>query len=144
MRAVLDTSVLLATNVPELEGELPGVKNFRVTVREIGEDIVFLRKIVRGGADQSFGIQVARLAGRRDVRLFCCLLAGSDLKSAETGLAFRFKRLIGGFLQAPALTLQVARQLKPLRPVRRLLRVGAIVGQRRQRHQQQTAQEGNH
>ena len=47
----------------ELEGELPGVKNFRVTVREIGEDIVFLRKIVRGGADQSFGIQVARLAG---------------------------------------------------------------------------------
>ncbi len=47
----------------ELEGNLPGVKNFRVTVREIGEDIVFLRKIVRGGADQSFGIQVARLAG---------------------------------------------------------------------------------
>ncbi|MCE5189274.1 MAG: DNA mismatch repair protein MutS [Eubacteriales bacterium] len=47
----------------ELEGELPGVKNFRVTVREIGEDIVFLRKIVRGGADKSFGIQVARLAG---------------------------------------------------------------------------------
>ena len=47
----------------ELEGELSGVKNFRVTVREIGEDIVFLRKIVRGGADQSFGIQVARLAG---------------------------------------------------------------------------------
>ncbi|MEA4870494.1 MAG: DNA mismatch repair protein MutS [Christensenella sp.] len=47
----------------ELEGELPGVKNYRVTVREIGEDIVFLRKIVRGGADQSFGIQVARLAG---------------------------------------------------------------------------------
>ncbi|MDD4312031.1 MAG: DNA mismatch repair protein MutS [Eubacteriales bacterium] len=46
----------------ELEGELSGVKNFRVTVREIGEDIVFLRKIVRGGADQSFGIQVARLA----------------------------------------------------------------------------------
>ncbi len=47
----------------ELEGELSGVKNFRVTVREIGEDIVFLRKIVRGGADRSFGIQVARLAG---------------------------------------------------------------------------------
>jgi DNA mismatch repair protein MutS len=47
----------------ELEGELTGVKNFRVTVREIGEDIVFLRKIVRGGADKSFGVQVARLAG---------------------------------------------------------------------------------
>lgn len=47
----------------ELEGELTGVKNFRVTVREIGDDIVFLRKIVRGGADKSFGVQVARLAG---------------------------------------------------------------------------------
>jgi len=50
----------------ELEGELAGVKNFRVTVREIGDDIVFLRKIVRGGADKSFGIQVARLAGLPD------------------------------------------------------------------------------
>ena len=47
----------------ELEGELPGVKNYHVTVKEIGEDIVFLRKIVRGGGDKSFGIQVARLAG---------------------------------------------------------------------------------
>ncbi len=50
----------------ELEGELPGVKNYRVTVKEIGEDIVFLRKIVRGGADKSFGVQVARLAGLPD------------------------------------------------------------------------------
>ena len=47
----------------ELEGKLPGVKNYRVTVKEIGDDIVFLRKIARGGADRSFGIQVARLAG---------------------------------------------------------------------------------
>ena len=47
----------------ELEGEIAGVKNYRVTVREIGDDIVFLRKIVRGGADKSFGVQVARLAG---------------------------------------------------------------------------------
>lgn len=47
----------------ELEGELDGVKNYRVTVREIGDDIVFLRKIARGGGDKSFGIQVARLAG---------------------------------------------------------------------------------
>ena len=47
----------------ELEGKLDGVKNYRITVKEIGEDIVFLRKIVRGGGDKSFGIQVARLAG---------------------------------------------------------------------------------
>ena len=47
----------------ELEGRLPGVKNYRVTVKELGDDIVFLRKIVRGGTDKSFGIQVARLAG---------------------------------------------------------------------------------
>ncbi|MDO4572170.1 MAG: DNA mismatch repair protein MutS, partial [Clostridia bacterium] len=47
----------------ELEGKLPGVKNYRVTVKEMGDDIVFLRKIVRGGGDKSFGIQVARLAG---------------------------------------------------------------------------------
>ncbi len=47
----------------ELEGKLPGVVNYRITVKEIGEDILFLRKIVRGSADKSFGIQVAKLAG---------------------------------------------------------------------------------
>jgi len=47
----------------ELEGRLPGVVNFRVSVKEHGEDIIFLRKIVRGGADKSFGVHVARLAG---------------------------------------------------------------------------------
>ncbi|MGI6175278.1 MAG: DNA mismatch repair protein MutS [Christensenellales bacterium] len=47
----------------ELEGHLPGVKNYRISVKEVGETIVFLRKIVRGSADKSFGIQVARLAG---------------------------------------------------------------------------------
>ena len=47
----------------ELEGRLSGVKNYRISVKEIGEDILFLRKIVRGSADKSFGVQVARLAG---------------------------------------------------------------------------------
>jgi DNA mismatch repair protein MutS len=47
----------------ELEGMLPGVKNFSMAVREKGDDIVFLRKLVPGGADRSYGIQVARLAG---------------------------------------------------------------------------------
>lgn len=47
----------------ELEGRLDGVVNFRITVKEHGEDIIFLRRIERGGADKSFGIHVARLAG---------------------------------------------------------------------------------
>ncbi len=47
----------------ELEITRPGVKNFNVAVREWNDQIIFLRKIVRGGADKSYGIQVARLAG---------------------------------------------------------------------------------
>ena len=47
----------------ELEGKIEGVKNYKVTVRETAAGIVFLRKIVRGGANKSFGIEVAKLAG---------------------------------------------------------------------------------
>ncbi len=47
----------------ELEGQLQGVVNFRITAKEMGEDVIFLRKIVRGGADRSYGVSVARLAG---------------------------------------------------------------------------------
>ncbi len=47
----------------ELEGKLAGVKNYCIAVSNHGQDIVFLRKILRGGADQSYGIDVARLAG---------------------------------------------------------------------------------
>ncbi|HWQ58097.1 MAG TPA: DNA mismatch repair protein MutS [Clostridia bacterium] len=47
----------------ELEGRLPGIKNYRISVKEVGDDIIFLRRIVRGSADKSFGVQVARLAG---------------------------------------------------------------------------------
>ncbi len=47
----------------ELEGKLDGVKNYKIGVREIGGTIVFLRKIVRGGASRSFGVEVASLAG---------------------------------------------------------------------------------
>ncbi len=50
----------------ELEGRIDGVKNYCVTVKEQGRDIVFLRKIARGGADRSYGIQVASLAGVPD------------------------------------------------------------------------------
>ncbi len=47
----------------ELEGRFKGVKNFCISVKESGDDIVFLHKIIRGGANQSYGIQVAKLAG---------------------------------------------------------------------------------
>ena len=47
----------------ELENELDGVKNYRIAVKKHGDDITFLRKIVRGGADDSYGIEVAALAG---------------------------------------------------------------------------------
>jgi DNA mismatch repair protein MutS len=47
----------------ELEDKMQGIKNYCVAVKEKGDDIIFLRKIIRGGADGSYGIQVARLAG---------------------------------------------------------------------------------
>jgi len=47
----------------ELEGSLPGVQNYCVSVREMGDEVIFLRKIVKGGADKSFGTYVAQLAG---------------------------------------------------------------------------------
>lgn len=63
---LLGAKTLFATHyheLTELEGTLPGVNNYCIAVKEQGEDIVFLRKIIRGGADKSYGIQVAKLAG---------------------------------------------------------------------------------
>lgn len=62
----LGAKTLFATHyheLTELEGQLPGVHNYCIAVKEQGDDIVFLRKIMRGGADRSYGIQVAKLAG---------------------------------------------------------------------------------
>ncbi|MBC8531215.1 DNA mismatch repair protein MutS [Gehongia tenuis] len=64
--SILGAKTLFATHyheLSELEGRLPGVQNYRICVQEVGEDIVFLRKIAKGGADRSFGIEVAKLAG---------------------------------------------------------------------------------
>jgi DNA mismatch repair protein MutS len=63
---LLGAKTLFATHyheLTELEGRLEGVNNYCIAVKEQGEDIVFLRKIVKGGADKSYGIQVAKLAG---------------------------------------------------------------------------------
>ena len=62
----LHAKTLFATHYHELvdlEGKLDGAKNYHVTVKERGEDIIFLRKIVPGGTDESYGIHVAKLAG---------------------------------------------------------------------------------
>jgi len=69
---LLGAKTLFATHyheLTELEGNLPGVNNYCIAVKEQGEDIIFLRKIIPGGADRSYGIQVARLAGVPDVVL---------------------------------------------------------------------------
>ncbi len=63
---LLGAKTLFATHyheLTELEGKLPGVNNYCIAVKEQGDDIVFLRKIIKGGADKSYGIQVAKLAG---------------------------------------------------------------------------------
>ena len=62
----IGAKTLFATHyheLSELEGSLPGVVNYRISVKEHGENVIFLRKIERGGADKSFGIHVAHLAG---------------------------------------------------------------------------------
>ncbi len=65
-KRLLGAKTLFATHyheLTELEGTMEGVNNYCIAVKEKGDDIVFLRKIVRGGADKSYGIQVAKLAG---------------------------------------------------------------------------------
>ena len=62
----LGAKTLFATHYHEitaLEGAIPGVENYHIAAKKKGDDILFLRKIVRGGADQSYGIEVAKLAG---------------------------------------------------------------------------------
>ncbi len=85
----IGAKTLFATHyheLSELEGRLEGVVNYRISVLEHGEDVIFLRKIERGGADKSFGIHVAHLAGvPRDVVLraheILARLEANDLSS---------------------------------------------------------------
>jgi len=64
--ATIGAKTLFATHyheLTELEGKIEGVQNYCITVKEKGDDIIFLRKIAKGGADKSYGIQVAKIAG---------------------------------------------------------------------------------
>ena len=67
---LLGAKTLFATHyheLTELEGKMSNVNNYCIAVKEKGDDIVFLRKIIKGGADKSYGIQVAKLAGVPDM-----------------------------------------------------------------------------
>lgn len=69
-RKLLGAKTLFATHyheLTELEGKMNNVNNYCIAVKEKGDDIVFLRKIIQGGADKSYGIQVAKLAGVPDM-----------------------------------------------------------------------------
>ncbi len=69
-KKILGAKTLFATHyheLTELEGKMNNVNNYCIAVKEKGDDIIFLRKIIKGGADRSYGIQVAKLAGVPDM-----------------------------------------------------------------------------
>ncbi len=86
---VLGAKTLFATHyheLTELEGSLAGVNNYCIAVKEKGDDIVFLRKIVKGGADKSYGIQVAKLAGVPDPVISRAKELVEELSAADISL----------------------------------------------------------
>ena len=83
---LLGAKTLFATHyheLTELEGAISGVNNYCIAVKEQGDDIVFLRKIVKGGADKSYGIQVAKLAGVPDSVIARAKELVEELSSAD-------------------------------------------------------------
>ena len=73
-----------------MENKLDGVKNYSIAVKEKGEDIIFLRKIVKGGTDESYGVHVAKLAGVPQV---VTKRANEILKSIEKKNVLNNKKL---------------------------------------------------
>lgn len=89
---LLGAKTLFATHyheLTELEGTLDGVNNYCIAVKENGDDIVFLRKIIKGGADKSYGIQVAKLAGVPDTIIERAKELVADLSDADISLKAR-------------------------------------------------------
>ena len=83
---LLGAKTLFATHyheLTELEGTISGVNNYCIAVKEQGDDIVFLRKIIAGGADKSYGIQVAKLAGVPDSVIERAKVLVKDLSDAD-------------------------------------------------------------
>ncbi|MDO4938780.1 MAG: DNA mismatch repair protein MutS [Lachnospiraceae bacterium] len=93
-RKLLGSKTLFATHyheLTELEGTLNGVQNYCIAVKEQGDNIAFLRKIVKGGADKSYGIQVARLAGLPESVLRRAKELVEELSNSD--IAFRAKEI---------------------------------------------------
>ena len=89
---ILGAKTLFATHyheLTELEGTISGVNNYCIAVKEQGDDIVFLRKIVKGGADKSYGIQVAKLAGVPDQVITRAKELVEELSSADITMKAR-------------------------------------------------------
>ena len=93
---LLGAKTLFATHyheLTELEGTLSGVNNYCIAVKEQGEDIVFLRKIIKGGADKSYGIQVAKLAGIPETVILRAKEIAQQLSNAD--ISARAKEIAG-------------------------------------------------
>lgn len=104
---LLGAKTLFATHyheLTELEGTISGVNNYCIAVKEQGDDIVFLRKIVKGGADKSYGIQVAKLAGVPDSVICRAKELVEELSSADiTSHAKEIARLSAGTIPHKAI-----------------------------------------
>jgi DNA mismatch repair protein MutS len=94
-KSKLGSRTLFATHyheLTELEERLHGIKNFCVSVRKKGNDIIFLRKITRGGADKSYGVEVAGLAGIPDAVIERAKLILEELDEADINKTSKKRR----------------------------------------------------
>ena len=96
-KKTLGAKTLFATHYHELtamEGLLDGVKNYSIAVKKRGDDITFLRRIVRGGADESFGIEVARLAGVPESVVKRAKVILKDLEQNKIDIEFKAEEAV--------------------------------------------------
>lgn len=96
-KKTLGAKSLFATHYHELtamEGLLDGVKNYSIAVKKRGDDITFLRRIVKGGADESFGIEVAKLAGVPDTVVKRAKVILKELESNKINIEFKAENAV--------------------------------------------------
>lgn len=96
-KKTLGAKSLFATHYHELtamEGLLDGVKNYSIAVKKRGDDITFLRRIVKGGADESFGIEVAKLAGVPDTVVKRAKVILKELESNKIDIEFKAENAV--------------------------------------------------
>ncbi|MDF2800576.1 MAG: mutS [Anaerocolumna sp.] len=112
---LLGAKTLFATHyheLTELEGKLDSVNNYCIAVKEQGDDIIFLRKIIKGGADKSYGIQVAKLAGvpagvLKRAHEIVDELSNNDLTIKEKGIQALKGKMAKEVLKETAVTMEV-------------------------------------